>query len=80
MEAAAPILQLKLRVLGASNEREIDDSFATAAERGISALAIAPDVFFYSRSEQLAALAVRYALPAISPYRPFANGRLETTK
>ena len=72
VEAAARILQPKLRMLPASTEREIDDSFATAAERGISALAIAPDVFFYSRSEQLAALAVRYALPAISPYHPFA--------
>jgi ABC-type uncharacterized transport system substrate-binding protein len=72
VEAAARVLRLKLRILGASTEREIDDSFATAAERGINALAIAPDVFFDSRSEQLAALAVRYALPAISPYRPFA--------
>src|SRR6516165_2188039 len=39
VEAAARILQLKLRILPASTEREIDDSFATAAERGISALA-----------------------------------------
>ena len=73
VEAAARVLQLKLRVLGASTEREIDDSFATAVERGISALAIAPDVLFYSRSEQLAALAVHYALPVISPYRAFAT-------
>src|SRR5262244_636013 len=30
------------------------------------------DAFFNSRSEQLAALALRYAVPAIYQYRPFA--------
>ena len=33
---------------------------------------IGSDAFFNSRSEQLAALAVRHAVPAIYPYREFA--------
>jgi putative ABC transport system substrate-binding protein len=33
---------------------------------------IAPDAFFISRSEQLAELTVRHALPAIFSYREFA--------
>jgi ABC-type uncharacterized transport system substrate-binding protein len=33
---------------------------------------ISPDVFFNTRSEQLAALSLRHAVPAIYEYRPFA--------
>src|SRR5262249_20807336 len=35
-------------------------------------LIIGPSPFFSARSEQLAALALRYAMPAIFQYRPFA--------
>jgi putative tryptophan/tyrosine transport system substrate-binding protein len=35
-------------------------------------LVIGPDAFFNDRSEQLAALTVRHAVPAISQYREFA--------
>ena len=38
----------------------------------VGALAIGTDGFFVSRSEQLAALANRYAMPAIFQYREFA--------
>jgi putative ABC transport system substrate-binding protein len=30
-----------------------------------------PDVFFNTRTKELAALALRYAVPAIYAYRPF---------
>jgi putative ABC transport system substrate-binding protein len=33
---------------------------------------IGPDVFFFSRSGQLGAIAARHAIPAICPYRDFA--------
>jgi hypothetical protein len=36
------------------------------------ALVIAPEAVFTSRSEQLAALTVRHAVPAIYTYREFA--------
>jgi putative tryptophan/tyrosine transport system substrate-binding protein len=36
------------------------------------ALVIAADTFFITRSEQLAALTLRHAVPAISQYREFA--------
>ena len=38
----------------------------------VGALAIGTDGFFVSRSEQLGALASRYAMPAIFQYREFA--------
>jgi putative ABC transport system substrate-binding protein len=55
----------------ASSEREIDDAFATLVQRGAGALVIGADPFFTSRIEQLAALALRHAVPAIYQYREF---------
>ena len=57
--------------LNATSNDEIDAAFAALARQGIGALVATPDPLFNSRSEQLAALVLRYALPAISPYREF---------
>lgn len=56
----------------ASTEREIDTAFANLDQLRAGALAIGGDPYFVSRSDQLAALAVRYAMPAIFEYREFA--------
>jgi putative ABC transport system substrate-binding protein len=49
----------------------IDEAFADLVQRQIGGLVIATDVFFNSRNEQLAALSVRHAVPAIYQYREF---------
>ena len=72
LQAAAPILGLQLHRLQASNEREIDDAFASLVRLRASALVISPDVYFNSRSGQLASLALRQAMPAIYQFRAFA--------
>ena len=46
--------------------------FTTLVELGASALVIGNDPFFFSRSEQLSALALRYAVPTIFQERAFA--------
>ena len=61
----------KLHVLHASTERDFDTVFATLVQLRAGALVIGPDTFFNSRSEQLAALTLRHAVPAIFQYRPF---------
>jgi putative ABC transport system substrate-binding protein len=71
MQAASRTLGLQILVLTASNNDAIDETFAALAKRGIGALVVTPDAFFNSRSEQLAALVLRYALPAISAHREF---------
>jgi putative ABC transport system substrate-binding protein len=71
VQAAAGTLGLKLHVLQASNEREIDIAFAKLVELQARALVIGTDAFFNSRIEQLAALAVRHAVPTIYQYREF---------
>jgi putative ABC transport system substrate-binding protein len=71
MQAASRTLGLQILVLTASNNDAIDEAFAALAKRGIGALVVTPDAFFNSRSEQLAALVLRYALPAILAHREF---------
>jgi putative tryptophan/tyrosine transport system substrate-binding protein len=73
MQVAARTLGLQLHVLHASSEREFDTVFATLAQLRAGALVISPDVFYNARSEQLPALTVRHALPAIFQYRAFVE-------
>jgi putative tryptophan/tyrosine transport system substrate-binding protein len=72
LQAAAGTLGLQLHVLHASSERDFDAAFATLVELRAGGLVITPDLFFASRTEQLAALALRHAVPAIFQYREFA--------
>jgi ABC-type uncharacterized transport system substrate-binding protein len=72
LQEASRTLGLKLHVLHASTEREIEKAFATLLQLRAGALVISPDPFFVTQSEQLAALALRQAMPAIFQYRPFA--------
>jgi putative tryptophan/tyrosine transport system substrate-binding protein len=70
--AAARKLGLQVRVLQASTEQDFDRVFAELVQFHASALVITPDVFFTTKSEQLAALSLRYAVPAIFQFREFA--------
>jgi putative tryptophan/tyrosine transport system substrate-binding protein len=72
LQAAARTLGVQLRVVYASSERDFGVVFANLAELRPGALVIVVDSFFIGRNEQLAALAARHALPAISQERAFA--------
>jgi len=71
LQAAARTLGLTLHLLHASSEQEIDTAFMTLDQLRAGGLVIGPDPYFNSRSEQLAVLALRYAIPAIYTYREF---------
>jgi putative ABC transport system substrate-binding protein len=71
LQAAASTLGLRLHILHASTEREINTAFANLARLQASGLVIGNDPFFTSWSEQLAALALRHAVPAIYEFRAF---------
>jgi putative ABC transport system substrate-binding protein len=62
---AAHALDLKLQLANARGDNDLEPAIARLAHQGIGALQIAADVFFSSRTEQVAALATRHALPAI---------------
>jgi putative tryptophan/tyrosine transport system substrate-binding protein len=73
MLAAAGSLGLQLHVLHAHAERDFDTVFASLVQLRVNGLVIASaDPFFASRTEQLAVLTVRHAMPAISQSHEFA--------
>jgi len=72
VQAAARSVGLEIHILHASTENDLVAVFASLSQLRVKALVIGADAFFNSRSEQLAALALRYAVPAIYQYRPFA--------
>jgi putative ABC transport system substrate-binding protein len=72
LQTAAQTLGLQLHVLRASKDQDFDKVFASLVELRAGGLVIGGEPFFNSRSEQLAALTVRHAVPAIYQLRSFA--------
>jgi putative ABC transport system substrate-binding protein len=67
LQAAARILGVQLHVLRASAEHDFDAAFATLVQLRAGVLVLGTyDPFFGSHSEQLAALTLRHAVPAIA--------------
>jgi putative ABC transport system substrate-binding protein len=75
-QAAARILGMQLHILYASAERDFDAAFATLLQVRAGGLVIGPDAFLVSSTEQLAALALRHAVPTSyqGSYGPAAGG------
>ena len=71
LQSSARALGVQLHIVQASTERDFDPAFATLAQTGVSGLVIAPDALFISRSDQLAALTLRHAVPTITQFREF---------
>jgi putative ABC transport system substrate-binding protein len=63
--AAARALGLKLLIMQASTEGELDAAFARLVQQRADALIVASQAFFTGRRDQLLALAQRQALPTI---------------
>jgi putative ABC transport system substrate-binding protein len=72
LQKAAGILGLQLSILRANTDQEIDSAFATVPQLRVGGLVIASNATFLDRSERLAALSLRHAVPAISYVRSFA--------
>jgi putative ABC transport system substrate-binding protein len=70
-QTAAHVAGLQLHVLNANSERDFDTVFETLIQLHVSALVIAPDSLFTAHCEQIAALTIRHALPAIYEFRQF---------
>jgi putative ABC transport system substrate-binding protein len=70
--AASRALGLELHVLNASTESDFEGVFANVRQLRAGGLVIATDALFTTHSEQLAALAMRHAVPAIYKGREFA--------
>ena len=72
LQAAARTLGLQLVVVNARTDSDLETAFATFSQQRVGAVLVGNSTFYNRRTEQLAALAARHALPAIFPYREFA--------
>ena len=72
MLEAARVLGLHLHIFNASTPPEIDDAIENAVKLEASGLVISTDPLFTARTEQLATMALRNAIPGIFQYREFA--------
>ena len=72
VEEAARAKGVQLPVLKASTESEIDAAFASLAQLRIGALIVTADPFFGTQRDHLAALASRYSVATIYPWREAA--------
>jgi putative ABC transport system substrate-binding protein len=70
--SAARALGVELNIVNASTERDFDAVFTKLTELRAGGLVIGGDAFFTSHIEQLAALTVQHAMPAIYQWRAFA--------
>jgi putative ABC transport system substrate-binding protein len=73
VQAAARAMGLQIRIVNASNSREIVAAFAMLAAERPDAIFVGPGSFMVSRRVQLAHLATRHAIPAVYPGRIFAD-------
>lgn len=71
-KAAADALGMKLQVTAASTERDLASGFDAIAQRQVGGLMVGVDAFFQERREQIVALAIRHAIPAIYERRDYA--------
>jgi putative ABC transport system substrate-binding protein len=69
--AAAAVVGLKVQILKASTDREIDAAFVSLVQARTGALLVGGDVLFNNRTEQLVALAARHAIPTMYSVREF---------
>jgi putative tryptophan/tyrosine transport system substrate-binding protein len=72
LRVAARTLGLQLVVVNASIDRDLEPAFAAFLQQHVGAVLISDSNFYARRTEQLAALTARHALPAIFPYREYA--------
>jgi ABC-type uncharacterized transport system substrate-binding protein len=71
LRSAAEIFGVRLEVLNASSEQEFEPVFSATAQEPTGGLVFTSDPYFAFRSGQLAALALRYRVPAITQSRDF---------
>ena len=73
LQAAARTLGLRLIVVYARTDSDLEPAFSSFSQERVDAVLIGTSNFYSRHTEQLAALAARHALPAIYPTSEFAQ-------
>jgi putative ABC transport system substrate-binding protein len=72
LQVAARTLRLQLNFVYARTDNDFEPAFATFSQQRVGAILVFGGTLFSRRTEQLAALAARHTLPAITAVREFA--------
>ena len=73
LQAAAQSVAQPLLLISAGTEAQVDEAFATMAERNVAAIVYGASLFFQVVSDQLIALAAKHAIPAVYEWREFVT-------
>ena len=73
LEEAARTLRLQILVLRARAEEDLTSAFAAIVQQRAGAVIVSFDSFFSSRRKQVAAVAARNSIPAVSHWREFTE-------
>jgi ABC-type uncharacterized transport system substrate-binding protein len=73
VQSAAQANSLQLKMYNASTRAELDAAFSAIVAQRPDVLLIGSDPFYVDRRDDLVALAARYKIPAIYPFREFAD-------
>jgi len=65
LQAGALVHRIRLSVVRASTEQEIEAAFASLSQQGAGAAIIPGEAFFFGRLDQIVALEARYVLPTV---------------
>ena len=72
-KTAADALGIKVRVLNASTEEDLNDAFAALTELKAGGLVVIGEPFFDAKRERIVSLAAQHASPAIYTFREYVS-------
>jgi putative tryptophan/tyrosine transport system substrate-binding protein len=73
LDTAARSVNLEFRKIPVQNVSELEEAIADLARQPETSLAVMPDVFVFNNRERIVSLAAQHRLPAIYPFRYFAE-------
>jgi putative tryptophan/tyrosine transport system substrate-binding protein len=72
LQSAARTLGLQLIIGNARVDSDLESAFASFSQQRVGAVLVGDSNFYSRRTEELAALAARHAMPVIFPFREYA--------
>jgi putative tryptophan/tyrosine transport system substrate-binding protein len=72
MQVAADTNGQRLVVLEAGTDADLEATFASLQSRGVDALLVTTNPYYEGRRNQIVALAKRYSVPVVYPWREYA--------
>src|SRR6516165_2883046 len=73
VQEAARAIGRPIQIVNAGNDQELEEAFATLAQRRVAAMLVTADPFFTTRRDRIIALAAQLKLPAIYEFREYTE-------